>query len=224
MHNRRASTLRNFPRQSGAHSSDELGLLRETTGETLEESLRRQLTEKDRENDRLRTQIQTLQVQLSQRPAMETIQEMEKEYNNLELLLQGTQRENERCMAELERGKAREKILEQALSKVAGENWQSSLDVSPVGTSAFAARLHQHERSNSGNTSLPIRSASPAKDSPDMATDPAEVTAQIEQVRMLILGMEQRLQTREDMLIRNMERAETEGRKFEELKRELQAQ
>jgi hypothetical protein len=48
-------------------------------------------------------QLQLLQAQLAQRPPLETIQELEKEYKNLELLLQGTQRENERCMAEMER-------------------------------------------------------------------------------------------------------------------------
>jgi hypothetical protein len=54
MHSRRASTLRNFPRQSGVQSSDELGNIRETSGESVEELLRRQLMEKDRENDRVR--------------------------------------------------------------------------------------------------------------------------------------------------------------------------
>ena len=60
---------------------------------------------------------------------------------NLDILLQGTQRENERCMAELERyavsvshscslltirrGKAREKMLERELEKLAGANWQA---------------------------------------------------------------------------------------------------
>ena len=34
---------------------------------------------------------------------MEQVQELEREYRNLELLLTGTQRENERCMAELDR-------------------------------------------------------------------------------------------------------------------------
>ena len=40
---------------------------------------------------------------MAQRPPLEKIQALEKEYTNLELILQGTQRENERCMAELER-------------------------------------------------------------------------------------------------------------------------
>lgn len=51
----------------------------------------------------LRDQVLQLQAQLSQRPSLETIQEIQKEYTNLDIILQGTQRENERCMAELER-------------------------------------------------------------------------------------------------------------------------
>lgn len=92
--------------------------------------------------EQLKIQIQSLQGQLAQRPPLETVQALEKEYTNLEILLQGTQRENERCMAELERyvlyllslepvpthtvvrGKAREKLLERELEKLAGANWQ----------------------------------------------------------------------------------------------------
>lgn len=51
----------------------------------------------------LRDQIQALQAHLAQRPPIEAIQELRKEYSNLELILQGTQRENERAMTELER-------------------------------------------------------------------------------------------------------------------------
>lgn len=45
--------------------------------------------------------------------------------------------------------------------------------------------------------------------------------AQIEQVRMLILGMEQRLQVREEKLNKTVERAEDEGRRFEALRSEM---
>ena len=41
--------------------------------------------------------------QLAERPPAEAVAELKKEYMNLEILLDGTQRENERCMAELER-------------------------------------------------------------------------------------------------------------------------
>lgn len=45
--------------------------------------------------------------------------------------------------------------------------------------------------------------------------------AQIEQIRMLILGMEQRLQVREEKLVKTVERAEDEGRRFEALRSEM---
>lgn len=45
--------------------------------------------------------------------------------------------------------------------------------------------------------------------------------AHVEQVRLLILGMEQRLQTREEKLTKTMEKAESESRRFEELQQEL---
>lgn len=44
-----------------------------------------------------------MKAQLSERPPLEVVQGLQKEYTNLEILLQGTQRENERCMSELER-------------------------------------------------------------------------------------------------------------------------
>ena len=47
--------------------------------------------------------------------------------------------------------------------------------------------------------------------------------AQIEQVRMLILGMDQRLDTRESKLVKMLERAEGEGRRYESKVAEAQA-
>ncbi|RDB24412.1 hypothetical protein Hypma_008499 [Hypsizygus marmoreus] len=208
---RRAQSVRHYARPSLALGTDDLGMLREGD-ETNEDVLRRQLLDKDRENDKLQTQIQLLQAQLAQRPPLETIQEFEKEYKNLDLLLQGTQRENERCMAELERARTREKMLERELAKLAGENWQSSLDIAPA--SAFTTRLHQ--RSNSMSPVLsPFLGPAQAAAS-NGAEQQAATLARVEQVRMLILGMEQRLQTREEKLTKTIERAETEGRRYEE--------
>ncbi|KAG1841089.1 hypothetical protein F4604DRAFT_302727 [Suillus subluteus] len=79
--------------------------------------------------------------QLALRPPIEKIQELEKEHKNLDLILQGTQRQNERCMAELDRVKTREKMLEQALAKFAGQNWQAALNIAPS-SSTFAAPAH----------------------------------------------------------------------------------
>lgn len=50
----------------------------------------------------------------------------------------------------------------------------------------------------------------------------ADVTlAHIEQVRLLILGMEQRLQVREEKLVKSIEKAEEEGSKFEEIRKQV---
>lgn len=150
---RRAQSVRTYPRTSlslTTPSTDpsDLTTLRETDESTsIEDTLRKQLLEKERENDkvlpplpfhllflifvRARAQLQStilaLHTQLASRPPLEMIQSLEKEYKNLDLILQGTQRENERCMQELERVRMRERLLEQALAKLAGENWQVGL-------------------------------------------------------------------------------------------------
>ncbi|KAF9065855.1 hypothetical protein BDP27DRAFT_1331480 [Rhodocollybia butyracea] len=138
--------------------ADDLGVLREGD-ESDADVLRKQLLEKDRECDRLKTTLSILQSQLSVRPPVEHVQALEREYKDQELLLQGTQRENERCMAEMERMKIREKMLERELARLAGDNWQASLDISPapaatIGT--LGSRMHQRSNttsSTSGSTS-----------------------------------------------------------------------
>lgn len=52
---------------------------------------------------KLKTQILQLQEQLARRPSIERVQAVEKEYAQLDILLQGTQRENEKSMSELAR-------------------------------------------------------------------------------------------------------------------------
>ena len=107
----------------------------------------------------LQDQIRALQAQLSLRPPIEAIQELRKEYSNLELILQGTQRENERAMTELERlvlfavlvrtithsprhlidrSRQREKLLERELERLAGSNWQVRVLTMPI----FSAEAH----------------------------------------------------------------------------------
>ncbi|EIW87417.1 hypothetical protein CONPUDRAFT_141530 [Coniophora puteana RWD-64-598 SS2] len=210
---RRAQSVRtHHSRAATSGTPDDLGRLREsddsTQGSSMEENLRRQLLEKDRENDKLRTTIVALQTQLKSRPPIETLQELEKEYKNLDLILQGTQRENERCMAELERAKVREKMLEQALMKLAGENWQSALDIAPAPTIAVRTAAG-HSRSGS----IDVRETPPAS--------VESTAAQLEQVRLLILGMDQKLQDREESLNKAVQRAESEGNKMEVAKQEI---
>ncbi|KAF7342167.1 hypothetical protein MVEN_01804500 [Mycena venus] len=233
---RRAQSVRNYGRPSLALGADDLGVLREGN-ESNEDVLRRQLIERDREVDRLQTQVEALQAQLAQRPPLETIQRLEKEYKSLDLLLDGTQRENERCMSEIERGKAREKMLERELAKLAGENWQSALDIAPASVPTMTGRSTMlHQRSNTlGTMPSPVLSHAQAAATPSAREEPPNsaqrqqlqidhqqaTLAHIEQVRMLIMGMEQRLQTREEKLVKSVERAESEGRRFEELRSEI---
>jgi len=216
---RRAQSVRHHTRPSLALAADDLGALKEAD-ESIEDVLRRQLIDKDRENDKLQMQVQLLQAQLAQRPPLETIQELEKEYKNLELLLQGTQRENERCMAEMERGKTREKMLERELTKLAGENWQTTLDIAPQ-SAPSGPRSFLHHRSNTISSISSQRTTSPAPAS----EPPADVKrAHVEQVRLLILGMEQRLREREEKMSKCIQKAELESARCEDMRREILTQ
>ncbi|KAL1686008.1 hypothetical protein GGG16DRAFT_105973 [Schizophyllum commune] len=225
---RRAQTQRHAPRPSGmiALSGDELGVLREGN-ETNEDVLRRQLLEKDRECDRLATQVQTLLAQLAARPKPGDVAALEKEARSLDLLLQGTQRENERAMAELERQKTREKMLENALAKFAGPNWQDALDLPSLDAPATPSKYSKPGAGSSPSKPGAGSSASPSKygaSDPPPPTPAAHLSleqahlshlAQLEQVRLLVLGMEQRLRAREEKLEAVVRRAEGEAARYE---------
>ncbi|KAG2141096.1 hypothetical protein DEU56DRAFT_797292 [Suillus clintonianus] len=219
---RRAQSVRNYGiKPSLVLAADDLGILREGD-EAIEDVLRRQLLDKDRENDKLQSTILTLQQQLALRPPIERIQELEKEYKNLDLILQGTQRENERCMAELDRVKTREKGLEQALAKLAGENWQSALDIAPS-SSTFAARAVMGSVFARG-TPTPQSGTSDSSASVPVSQAAVEATlTQVEQIRLLVLGMEQRLQNREEKLAKTIEHAEGQEMKCDALRKEVMA-
>ncbi|KAK0221631.1 hypothetical protein IW262DRAFT_1447958 [Armillaria fumosa] len=208
---RRSQSVRNQPRPSLALISDDLGILREGD-ESNEDVLRKQLIEKDRECDRLQTQVQQLQAQLAQRPSLETIQELQKDHKNLELLLQGTQRENERCMADIDRGKTREKMLERELARLVGDNWQATLDITPSSSFQPRATLHGHRHS-----------PAPATSDANGDTNNAALLARLDQIRLTVLGMEQRTLLREEKLNKNIEMAEAEARKYENISKSLAA-
>ncbi|KAF8274315.1 hypothetical protein EI94DRAFT_1714148 [Lactarius quietus] len=218
---RRAQSVRHYTRATASVATtgmDDLGVLKEVPEESTEVTLRRQLLEKERANDKLRDQIQALQAQLAHRPPIEAIQELRKEYSNLELILQGTQRENERAMTELERGKQREKLLERELEKLAGSNWQANLDIVPAGiasplpsrtaTALFSPPMHH------------MTSPPPPKGTSRVSGDAA--IPHVEQVRLLVLGMEERLRVREEKLVKAMEKADQECNRFESLRKDAQ--
>ncbi|KAH8987360.1 hypothetical protein EDB86DRAFT_2184828 [Lactarius hatsudake] len=216
---RRAQSVRHYTRSSAsaaATGSDDLGVLKEVPEESTEVTLRRQLLEKDKENDKLRDQIQALQVQLAQRPPIEAIQELRKEYSNLELILQGTQRENERAMTELERGKQREKLLERELEKLAGGNWQANLDIAPAGI----ASPHSSRTATALFSPTHHMTSLPPSNGASRASGDATVP-HVEQVRLLVLGMEERLRVREEKLVKAMEKADQESHRFESLRKDV---
>jgi len=224
--------------------TDDLGVLREGD-ESTEDLLRRQLLEREREIDRLKLTVQTLQDQLSQRPPVEQVQKLQQEFKNLELILQGTQRENEKCMVDLERQKLREKMLERELTRLAGDNWQTNLEITPLQpTSAnplrSGANLHHrsntigslpasfrssnsqsppplirsHRKQNSQNQSSPLDEHALEGQEKEARHRQAQA-AHLEQLKLLILGMEQRLEVREEKLTKTVEHAENEGKRYE---------
>ncbi|KAF8626439.1 hypothetical protein AX15_004873 [Amanita polypyramis BW_CC] len=272
---RAAQTTRHFPRPSVALAAEDLEVLREGK-ETNEDILRRQLLEKDRENDKLRDQIQNLQNQLAVRPSAERFQAYEAERKDLELILAGSQRENERCMAELERAKTRIQSLERELTRLAGENWQSSLDIAPCAPFTTRNSIYHHHHRSSTMSSIASSIIGPPSHSPSpspapfstnsrITDEPADMNntsntfftdpdstvlglsgqpeddrsvqetrslhpivqsreatlAHVESIRLLVMGIEQRLHTREEKLVKTVEKAENEGKKFEALKHEL---
>ncbi|KAL5536110.1 hypothetical protein ACEPAF_4215 [Sanghuangporus sanghuang] len=265
---RRAQSLRNHNARSSAVSlTDDLGALKEQNEESTEDALTKKLLAAERENDKLKAQILSLQDQLTQRPPLERVQELEREYKNLELLLLGTQRENERCMAELERGKNREKILERELTKLLGENWQRSLNIPSTTTNTRSGFLRPALGDTTSfflpqaeSTSAVDRNSSPNPNSafdesaavsflgtplvggPDSPSTPRQNNSQndqngtpsnpqtlnaalahISQVRALILGLEERMQARENRLTQEVSRAESETRRFEAETRRFEA-
>ncbi|KAF9528147.1 hypothetical protein CPB83DRAFT_907075 [Crepidotus variabilis] len=247
---RRAQSTRHYARPSLALATDDMGMLREGD-ESSEDALRRQLIEREREIDKLKLTVQTLQDQLAQRPPIEAVQELQQEFKNLELILQGTQRENEKCMADAERQKMREKMLERELTRLAGDNWQMNLEITQTPTSANPLRsgTNLHQRSNTlsravhSSSPVSLRGSSHSRQSSfskQVVVDQnqyeedevaqalegndekrqkeeyrAAQRAHLEQLRMLILGMEQRLEVREEKLVKVVEKAEAEGKRYE---------
>jgi hypothetical protein len=72
------------------------------------------------------------------------------------------------------------------------------------------------------NTALyPSRNTSSPAPSPASKEETKATLSHIEQVRLLILGMEERVQVREQKLVKSMEKAEREGGRFEKMRKEV---
>ncbi|PPR03471.1 hypothetical protein CVT24_012683 [Panaeolus cyanescens] len=233
-------------------ATDELGALHEET-ESVENQLRKKLLEQDREMDKLREQIVSLQDQLAQRPPLDVIQALQREHKSNEIILQGTQRENEKCMAELERAKSREKWYESKLREHVGESWQSLLEMPASLGNGPRSGILGHQRSNTisspiSHHGLGMRQHSPSpslRGDPDStiifghgrarnssfdsshnasffsdktSSAPSLTRAEVEEIKMLVLGMEKRANTREQIVQKSLEHAEAEARRFDSLK------
>jgi hypothetical protein len=140
-------------------------------------------------------------------------------------------------MVSVQSSKEREKGLEKELEKLLGDDWRVRLPMVPCLFPYGSSRNMQTKLDVQSPSSIPLRSGglirgqpgasnsltslvSPAL-GPSGATANIDTAAHIEQVRLLILGMEQRLQVREEKLEKTLERAQTEGLKFQELRKEL---
>ncbi|KAG8679544.1 hypothetical protein FRC08_016923, partial [Ceratobasidium sp. 394] len=158
--------------------------------------------DRDREIARLKEQLASV---MNSRPPIEQMKALQKEYQNLELILQGTQRENERCMAELEKSKRRERLLEAELVKVYGDDWASHLNL-PTSSPSISRAL---PASYTGNTT--VRQSPPPQPQKSEETSDTAINEHIEAVRMLVLGMDAKLAEREAQINKEMAKAEEEA-------------
>lgn len=109
-------------------------------------------------------------------------------------------------------GKTREKMLERELARLAGENWQSNLNLDlPHNSSAVSLSLKAPQRS-AGSTSQ------------DSSADSVVTAEMLEKVKLLVMGMERRLEIRKEKLTTAMAEAKTEAQKYDDLTRALQTQ
>lgn len=187
--------------------------------ESREDHLQRRLFEKDKEIEKMRTQIQTLRAQLATRPSAEKFQEQEKEIKTQETLIRGGQALNKQLMEDINAVKEREKLLEDQLRKLAGENWATNLEI-PASSSPLKRPAARRSVDSGSGASKP-----PSGLSPNATTSytTEETIAYLETVKQLVMGMESRLSEREDKLAQFVSRAEKEGRKFEEISKQLNA-
>ena len=68
-----------------------------------------------------------------------------------------------------------------------------------------------------------IASAAPADGSQGSKASVEATKAHVEQVRLLVLGMEERLRMREEKLVKTMEKADQESHRFEVLRKDAQS-
>jgi hypothetical protein len=98
---------------------------------------------------------------------------------------------------------------------------QSSLDIAP--SSTFATRAVIGSSILSRGTPTPQSGRSDLTSAPVPQAMVDATLTQVEQIRLLVLGMEQRLQNREEKLSKTIEHAEAQEVKCDVLKKEVMA-
>ncbi|KAG8941045.1 hypothetical protein FRC04_004824 [Tulasnella sp. 424] len=221
--------------------------------------MRMELRDAQKEIERLTSLATNLQSQLAARPPLGKVQALEREHQQLELLYHSTQRENQLCMADLEKGKRRERILEGELARLVGDNWMETLNLAaqlnPIATtdprsspvmatrapvSATPASAGPGRRpsvvtrglsmsSHRGSPSVATLDYGSRPDSPSSLAPSAlpqtsseaggqpSLTDHLEQIRSLILGMDQKLKLQDEKLQGMAVTAKAEEKKYEKL-------
>jgi hypothetical protein len=121
-------------------------------------------------------------------------------------------------------------MLERELEKLAGVNWQvcyffASFDHNTgllivkqnalgISSSSLIGRGGSEDSPKRPETSLP---------SNDSSVSIEATLAHLEQVRLMVLGMEQRLDLREAELATNIHKAQAQSTKFEEMRKQILA-
>jgi hypothetical protein len=118
--------------------------------------------------------------------------------------------------------KEREKLLENELKAAVGVNWAERLEVK---SSESGALISRSSPSRKGSLAVATTGDAPATVMSSAPSGPsnAETIAQLEKIRLLIIGMEERQSSREEHLSEIIAQAEKEGRRFQEASRVLAA-
>ncbi|KAF7436000.1 hypothetical protein PC9H_002826 [Pleurotus ostreatus] len=205
------------PSISTLAAHDELGAIREA--ESPEDTLRRQLAEKDQEIRELHGRIHLL---------TSRVEELTKDHQAVEMILESTQKDNADRMAEIECHSKRELRLERELARFAGEQWEKMLGIPTIQELMYGTK-GAHSHFSDGESASPVARAAalpagharqPSRTEPPAPADRKQT--RIEDLRSLILAMEQRQDTRVGRLEQKIQEAEAEGQRFEELRKQIQ--
>ncbi|KAF4584850.1 hypothetical protein EYR40_001666 [Pleurotus pulmonarius] len=195
---------------------DELGAIREA--ESAEDTLRRQLAERDQEIRELHGRIHLL---------TSRVEELTKDHQAVEMILESTQKDNADRMAEIECHSKREVRLERELSRFAGEQWEKMLGIPTIQELMYGTKTSHFGDAESASpvaraTALPSGHGRQASRTEHPAPTESRKQTRIEDLRSLILAMEQRQETRMGKLEQKIQEADAEGQRFEQLRKQIQ--